>query len=222
MNDSWLAITSRNANTSSRGWGRSMETVTGEVMMYHMVQFRPCRSQMPGSGCSMRSSTTSPTRGISDLSLRELRGGDRHQPPDADPPLRRRRGPPRRGGPRGRGAPASGARRRPPRPRHAGRRRHARCGGATSPTSRCGRTSGCSSSSTARRCRAARAPRSCSTGSSTRGSSRRRRSSPRTASPSRTRSPGSASPSPAGCCSTCSPPATARRSTPRWRSTSPH
>src|SRR3954452_17602039 len=48
VNDSWLASTSRNAETSERGWGTSTETVTGEgAMMYHMVHFQCAACQCP-------------------------------------------------------------------------------------------------------------------------------------------------------------------------------
>ena len=94
------------------------------------------------------------TRGISDLSLRELAAaiGTSHRMlihhfGGAEGLLRRGR--PRRW----RSASATRSPTSCPTPRCRSPRRCA-CGGGTSPTSRCGRTSGCSSSSTARRSRA--------------------------------------------------------------------
>ena len=75
-----------------------------------------------------------------------------------------------------RGAPARVARRAAARPDDADRARRCGLGGSTSPTRRCGPTSACSSSSTARRSRVAVTRPSSSTGSSRAGSSRRRRS----------------------------------------------
>src|SRR6478735_7567607 len=124
VKDSWLAITSRNAYTSSRAWGTSMETVTGEGM-YHMVHFSHGRRQPP---------RTAPQRGHRPhRRARDQRpvaaaagGRDRLQPPDADPPLRRSRGPAGGRRPGRRAAPARPARGRRPRPRGHARRRDAR------------------------------------------------------------------------------------------------
>ena len=101
-----------------------------------------------------------------------------------------------------------------PDPERAVRRGRCACGGSTSPTRRCGRTSGCSSRSTGRRSRAARTRPSVLDGivddwvepiaelSVARGMSRERRHGTRAA-----RSRGHA----ADCCSTWSRPATSRR-----------
>ena len=154
-----------------------------------------------------------PHRRARDLRPQPARAGgrDRHQPPHAHPPLRQPRGAVGGGHPRRRGTPARAAGGGHPRSRRVGRRRACASGGRTSPASRCGPTSGCSSRSTARRCRAGRGRSSCSTGSSTAGSSRRRRASWPTAWSARRRwrRRGSGWRSAAGCCWTCWPPATA-------------
>ena len=182
----------------------------------------PWPASTPANGSSTRPSTTSPQRGITDLVAAGAGGRDRLQPPDADPPLRRPRGPAGRGRPGRRATPARPARRRSsptPRPPPA-----TRCapGGSTSPTRRLwpnerlffeiygqalqGRpgTDGAARRDHRRLAGAvgddlhpARLPGRHG------GRAPRHRRDPRPA------------------CSTCSPPATTTRSTRRWRCTSP-
>src|SRR3954451_21890794 len=80
VKDSWLAITSRNAKTSARGWGTSMETETGADMMYHMVHLGGAESQAPGAAARGGHRPHRHARRLGPQPAR-ARGGDRLQPP---------------------------------------------------------------------------------------------------------------------------------------------
>src|SRR4051812_31701095 len=116
VNGSWLAMTSRKSYTLVRGWGTSIETVTGLGVMYQTVHYVRAPKQPPRPTARQRHHLHLRAGHQRPLAAR-AGDRDRDEPSHAHPPLRLQGAALGRGRRRRRAAAARRAPRAPPRSR---------------------------------------------------------------------------------------------------------